>query len=102
MGFVSCKKKEIHDSHSTKPLESVKLESDNSKFHAGTEISFVPESKDAIFALTKRFVNQTNYKVDAMKTTIYDMEDPDVNAGAWLFQAASNYLENSNSIESED
>jgi hypothetical protein len=37
-----------------------------------------------------------------MKTTIYDMEDPDVNAGAWLFQAASNYLENSNSIESED
>lgn len=60
LGFVSCKKKEILDSNQTKSMESVRLEVDNSKFHKGTEISFVPESKDAIFALTKRFVSQTN------------------------------------------
>lgn len=36
------------------------------------------------------------------ETSIYDLEDPAVNAGAWLFEAASNYLENSNAVQSED
>jgi hypothetical protein len=77
-------------------------ETTKAKFFAGKEINFTPKKTETIKLITKRFIDYTEYSEMTQKTTIYDLQDPDVNAGAWLFEAASNYLENSNNVETED
>ena len=101
LGILSCKK------HVQSNPEEIKIQSDIAevtadKFYQGKEINFTPKDKEAIIQLTKRFVSHTDHHDIALKASIYDFQDPDVNAGSWLFEAASNYLENSNSIVSEN
>lgn len=102
LGIVSCKKQErpVSDEPGT---NSVSLtETTKANFFAGKEVSYTPVDKEAIKLITKRFIDHTEFRDMSQKTTIYDLQDPDVNAGAWLFEAASNYLENSNNVVTED
>lgn len=101
IGISSCEK------YVQSNPEEIKIQSDIAevtadKFYQGKEINFTPKDKEAIIQLTKRFVSHTDHHDIALKASIYDFQDPDVNAGSWLFEAASNYLENSNSIVSEN
>lgn len=100
-GLVSCKKEIFNDSSRTNANHVTLTETTKAKFFEGKEINYTPSTKETINEFTKRFVNQTAFRDFSAKSTIYEMVDRNVGEGSWLFEAASNYLMNSNQLRSE-
>lgn len=100
-GLVSCKKEILKDSSRTNGNQLTLTETTKAKFFDGKEINYTPSENETIIEFTKRFVNQTAFRDFSAKSNIYEMVDRNVAEGSWLFEAASNYLMNSNQLQSE-
>lgn len=100
-GIVSCKKEnQPNDATLDRSSNPIQITTANN-FYSAKEVNFKPNEQSAIISLTERFIEHTSYNMTTNKTSLEDLLDQEVNAGSWLFEAASNYLSNSNNLQSE-